>query len=274
MLKYAAKSDVGCRRSNNEDSFSAVPELNLWVLADGVGGHDAGEVASDIACRVIRESVAQGVGLEDAIHKAHDAILAAPANGQGRPGMASTVVALQVEKDGFHVSWVGDSRCYLWSRERGLEQISRDHSLVQRLLEEQHITEEEAGSHPGRNVVLQALGQESIPRLEVESIRDRFEEGQILLLCSDGLNDYVAHADIVAAFERSNDVQEIADQLISKTLANDGADNVTVVLVAMPGAASNGVEPLPDAAQKGWLRNPLAWLIAAALVASAALFLL
>ncbi|MBB3048301.1 protein phosphatase [Litorivivens lipolytica] len=234
MLKYAARSDVGCRRSNNEDNFAAAPEHNLWILADGVGGHDAGEIASEIACQVIRDQVAQGHDLEVAIVKAHEAILAAPEKGHGRPGMASTVVALTADDSGFEVAWVGDSRCYLWSEERGLEQISRDHSLVQRLLEEQHINEEEAANHPGRNIVLQALGQDNVEKLQVDAIRDSFEPGQILLMCSDGLNDYVPHDDIVASFRASDDVDEIADSLVAKTLANNGADNVTVVLVQAP----------------------------------------
>lgn len=264
MLNYAAKSDVGCHRSNNEDSFVAAPELNLWVLADGVGGQDAGEVASDIACRTIREAVHAGASLEQAIHKAHEAVLAAPSEGQGRPGMASTVVALRVDGGQYQVSWVGDSRCYLWSEAHGLEQVSRDQSLVQRLLEEQHITEEEAATHPGRNIVLQALGQENVERLEVDSITDRFEDGQILLMCSDGLNDYVAHQDIVAAFKSNTDVQAIADQLINKTLANDGADNVTVVLVEQVGGEVHSGSGRGDKASPSrWLRRPLAWTVAA-----------
>jgi len=271
MLKFAAKSDVGCHRSNNEDNFAAAPELNLWVLADGVGGQDAGEVASDIACRVIRQAVSAGVGLEDAIHQAHDAILAAPQEGQGRPGMASTVVALQVDGNRYQVSWVGDSRCYLWSRDRGLEQVSRDHSLVQRLLEEQHITEEEAAKHPGRNVVLQALGQENVERLQVDSIHDRFEDGQIILMCSDGLNDYVAHDDIVAAFETHTDVNAIADQLVAKTLANDGGDNVTVVVVELGSAPAASTSA--GAEKAGLLRNPLSWLLGVLIVGAVLYFL-
>lgn len=271
MLRYAAKSDVGCHRSNNEDSFIAAPEMNLWVLADGVGGQDAGEVASDIACRVIRDAVSEGVNLEGAIHRAHDAILAAPEEGHGRPGMASTVVALRVDGDRFQVSWVGDSRCYLWSHDRGLEQISRDHSLVQRLLEEQHITEEEAAKHPGRNVVLQALGQESIERLQVDSIQDRFEDGQIVLMCSDGLNDYVAHEDIVAAFKNHTDVTDIADQLVAKTLANDGGDNVTVVVVKLDSASTTVASVSKKKA--AWWRSPLSWLLGV-LVVGAVVYLL
>lgn len=233
MLDYAAKSDIGCHRSNNEDNFSACPELNLWVLADGVGGQDAGEVASEIACRVIRQELEAGASLEDAIHLAHDSVLGAPAEGVGRPGMASTVVALLVHGDSYQVSWVGDSRCYLWSQRQGLEQVSRDHSLIQQLLEEQYINEEEAAVHPGRNIVLQAIGQENLPSLHVDSIKDGFEDGQVILLCSDGLSDYVKHEDIAAALEASDDLDAVADQLIAKTLANDGADNVTVILVRL-----------------------------------------
>lgn len=242
MLSYAAKSDIGCHRSNNEDNFAACPELNLWVLADGVGGQDAGEVASDITCRVIRQELEAGASLEDAIHLAHDSVLGAPVEGVGRPGMASTVVALLVHGDTYQVSWVGDSRCYLWSRDHGLDQVSRDHSLIQQLLEEQYINEEEAATHPGRNIVLQAIGQENLQYLHVDSIKDSFEDGQVVLLCSDGLSDYVKHEDIVAALEASDDLDAVADQLIAKTLANDGADNVTVILVRLEHRALNDTQ--------------------------------
>lgn len=233
MLSYAAKTDIGCHRDNNEDHYAASPELNLWVLADGVGGQDGGEVASEITCRVIQEELAAGASLEDAIHQAHDRVLGAPLEGVGRPGMASTVVALRVHGDTYQVSWVGDSRCYLWSSERGLEQISRDHSLVQQLLEEQHINEEEAAVHPGRNIVLQALGQEKLEYLHVDTIKDRFEDGQIVLMCSDGLSDYVSHADIADILRDNDDLQQVADRLIDRTLSNNGADNVTVILVRL-----------------------------------------
>ena len=260
MLKYAARSDVGCSRSNNEDNFAAAPEHDLWILADGVGGHDAGEVASEIACQVIRDEVAAGRDMKTAIEAAHQAILAAPEKGRGRPGMASTVVALQVKGNGFEIAWVGDSRCYLWSEQRGLEQISRDHSLVQRLLEEQHINEDEAASHPGRNIVLQALGQDNIEKLQVDTIRDQFEPGQILLMCSDGLNDYVQHEDIVASFRELDDLDDIADSLIEKTLANNGADNVTVVLVQAPSADELKEAEAVSAANAGKSSGPLLWL--------------
>jgi len=275
MLSYAAKSDIGCHRSNNEDNFAACPELNLWVLADGVGGQDAGEVASEITCRVIQRELQAGASLEDAIHIAHDAVLEAPAEGVGRPGMASTVVALLVHGNSYQVSWVGDSRCYVWSREQGLDQVSRDHSLIQQLLEEQHINEEEAATHPGRNIVLQAIGQEKLQYLHVDSITDGFEDGQIILLCSDGLSDYVKHEDIAAILESSDDLSAVSDQLIAKTLANDGADNVTVVLVRLEHRSVNDTQARvsPQASSSGvvlagW--RPVA--VVAAVVALAALF--
>ncbi len=274
MLKYAARSDVGCSRSNNEDNFAAAPEHDLWILADGVGGHDAGEIASEIACQVIRDEVAAGRDMKRAIEAAHQAILAAPEKGRGRPGMASTVVTLQVKENGFEIAWVGDSRCYLWSEQRGLEQISRDHSLVQRLLEEQHINEDEAASHPGRNIVLQALGQDNLEKLQVDTIRDQFEPGQILLMCSDGLNDYVQHEDIVASFRELDDLDAIADSLIEKTLANNGADNVTVVLVQAPSSAEELREAeAVSAAEAGKFSRPLLWL-GGALALAAIYFLL
>lgn len=242
MLSYAARSDAGCHRDNNEDHFVCCPAMNLWVLADGVGGRDAGEVASEVACRVISQELRAGASLEDAIHLAHDSLLDAPREGVGIPGMASTVVALLVHGDSYQVSWVGDSRCYRWRPGRGMEQISHDHSLVQRLIDERHITEEQAADHPGRHVVLQALGQENLPLLHVDSIRDSFADGDVILLCSDGLSDYVEENDIAAAFDDGDDLEIVAERLVEKTLANDGADNVTVVLVRLEARAVEDTE--------------------------------
>lgn len=276
MLSYAAKTDIGCHRDNNEDHYVACPELNLWVLADGVGGQDGGEVASEITCRVIQEELGAGASLEDAIHQAHDRVLDAPLEGVGRPGMASTVVGLLVRGDSYQVSWVGDSRCYLWSTERGLEQVSRDHSLIQQLLEEQHINEEEAAVHPGRNIVLQALGQEKLEYLHVDTIKDRFEDGQIVLMCSDGLSDYVSHADIADILRDNDDLQQVADRLIARTLSNSGADNVTVILVRLERQAVNETRDNRAVNLRAVIKCPLVGLprgvvIAGVIIAVAAL---
>lgn len=232
MLTYAAKSDLGNDRENNEDQFLALPEQMVWVLADGVGGQDAGEVASALVCKRIGDEVGAHHSLESAIQLAHDDILNAPSQGIGKPGMASTVVALQVHDHAYQVSWVGDSRAYLWGHDR-LVQISRDQSLVQRLVDEGVISVEEAFDHPRKNMLLQAIGQENIDKLEIASVRADFEEGDKVILCSDGLSDYVTEAAIVEILRSSDSDQVLVDALVAKALENDGKDNITVVVVTL-----------------------------------------
>ncbi|MFA7554251.1 MAG: protein phosphatase 2C domain-containing protein [Spongiibacteraceae bacterium] len=232
MLSYAAKTDLGNQRSNNEDYYLARPELGLWIMADGVGGQDAGEVASKIVCGVIQSEIKAGASLEDAINMAHQAVKASPAEGVGRVGMASTVVALQVHGKDFQVSWVGDSRAYLWSDDQ-LTQLSHDQSLVQRLLDERVITAEQAQNHPRRNLVMQALGQQNLDAVEVESARGQFNEKDVILLCSDGLSDYVSDEKIIQILRSTSDENALVDALVAAALATEGKDNITVLAINM-----------------------------------------
>ena len=232
MLSYAAKTDIGNKRSNNEDCYLASPELCLWIMADGVGGQDAGEVASKIVCNVIKSEIKEQHGLEDAITMAHQAVKASPAEGVGISGMASTVVALLVHGSDFQVSWVGDSRAYLWS-DGQLVQLSHDQSLVQRLIDEQVISEEEAQNHPRRNLVIQALGQENLESVEVETARGTFKEDDLIILCSDGLTDYVSDAEIQALIESTPNETILVDKLVAAALATEGKDNITVLAINM-----------------------------------------
>lgn len=232
MLSYAAKTDIGNQRGNNEDCYLADPSLNLWVMADGVGGEDAGEVASQIVCNVIQSEIKLGHGLEDAIHMAHKAVQQSPEDGVGTPGMATTVVVLLVHGSDYQISWVGDSRAYLWSGGE-LSQLTHDQSLVQRLLDENVITEEEAQHHPRRNLVIQAIGQENLDAVEVETARGKFKEGDIILLCSDGLSDYVSDEEIKRLLVETSDEQELVDRLVAAALATEGKDNITVLAVNM-----------------------------------------
>ena len=232
MLSYAAKTDVGNKRSNNEDCYLASPELSLWIMADGVGGQDAGEVASKIVCNVIKSEIKAGHSLEDAIQMAHQAVKASPADGVGKPGMASTVVALMVHGSEYQISWVGDSRAYLWAGGQ-LSQVTRDQSLVQRLLDENVITPEQALDHPRRNLVIQALGQENLDSVEVETVRGTFNKDDQILLCSDGLSDYVSDESIANIVATSPHLQATVDKLVAAALATEGKDNITVLVINM-----------------------------------------
>ena len=231
-LLYGASTDIGNVRGHNEDCYLAEPSLGFWLVADGMGGHAAGEVASDIAVKSIGGAVANSVNLIDAIQTAHKSILESPAKGIGKKGMGSTVVAIQVCGMHYKVAWVGDSRAYLWNGQ--LKQISKDHSLVQMLIDSGNLSEREAMNHPQKNLIYQHLGAPDTDELNVGVVEGQFYRGQKILLCSDGLSDELPKDEIADVFVESNDDQQIADKLIDKVLATAANDNVTVVVVAAP----------------------------------------
>ena len=153
--------------------------------------------------------------------------------GIGARGIGSTVIALQVNSSGYEIAWVGDSRAYIWDGE--LKQISRDHSYVQKLLDSGAITEEEAITHPNRNIITQSLGAD-VPQVNVDHVRGQFTPPQKILLCSDGLTDEVLDGEIAVILEQGGDDQSIVNNLISSALMHGGKDNVTVLLVSAPDA--------------------------------------
>ena len=143
---YGERTDVGRVRDHNEDNYVANAELGLWVVSDEMGGHEAGEVASEITVTELPERTRNGAALDEAIGAIHQSILDSPAPGRGAPGMGATVVALKNDGMRYRVAWVGDSRAYLWDGEH-LQQLTRDHSFVQRLIDSGAITAEEAAEH-------------------------------------------------------------------------------------------------------------------------------
>lgn len=233
--KFSAATDTGLRRGNNEDSYLCLPELGLWIVADGMGGHEAGEVASAIVVDSIRSQLLDGASLAEAIQGAHRAVQEAAKAGIGTLGMGSTVVALLSKDDHYEVAWVGDSRAYLWSPHTAqLQRLSTDHSYVQMLLESGAIAEHEAATHPDKNVITQCIGSADTEEVVVDSVEGNWEEGQWILLCSDGLTDELddeAIADILAAARSPRDA---VNQLISQSLAHGGHDNITVQVVESP----------------------------------------
>lgn len=233
------RSDVGRVRRHNEDSFAVREDLGLWVVADGMGGAAAGEVASAIAVDVIAREVESGAALDDAIAEANRAILAAGASGRGRVGMGSTVVAARLQGRRYTVAWVGDARAYLWGG--ALRRLSHDHSRIQELLDAGLISAEEARLHPQRSVITRVLGGPDGTAAAVEQISGALEPEQGLLLCSDGLTSEVPDEDIARVLSgnltANGKGQAAAERLVSLALENGGGDNVTVVLVGLPPAA-------------------------------------
>ena len=237
-LLYGASTDVGNVRDHNEDCYLAEPSLGLWLVADGMGGHACGEVASDIVVRTIGEAVASGDELTNAIQKAHKAVLESGKKGIGKPGMGSTVIAIHVQGHHYKIAWVGDSRAYLWNGK--LKQISKDHSLVQMLVDTGNITEKEAMNHPQKNIIYQNLGAQDADEVTIGVIEGQFYSKQKILLCSDGLSDELPGNEIADVFGESNNDQQITDNLISKVLETRANDNITIVVVSAPDDAPEG----------------------------------
>ncbi len=243
-VRWGSATHVGLVRAGNEDAF--VTEPMVFGVADGMGGHQAGEVASDIAARIIRDRLGAGasnVGVVVAsVVEANASIYQAAHASVDHHGMGTTLTALVVLRADessvarFALVNVGDSRTYLL-RNGVLHRATVDHSYVQELVNTGHISEDEARAHPRRNIVTRALGIE--PTVRVDTWLVPMVHGDRFILCSDGLVDEVHDDDIEAIALAAGDPQSAAEQLVAKANANGGRDNVTVVVVDV----LQGVEP-------------------------------
>ena len=232
---FGSRTDVGCVRDHNEDSLVVAPPL--YVVADGMGGHAAGEVASEIAVTTMAELAPEhpdGDALERAVEEANRAIIRAASEGRGRAGMGTTVTAAMLEEERLVIAQVGDSRAYLLHHSK-LQQITRDHSLMADMIEAGQITPEEARTHPNRSIITRALGSDPTTCADIYELN--VEAGDRLLLCSDGLTSMLRDADIESTLSRVQDPQRCAAQLVNEAIAAGGYDNVTVVVVDVSGLA-------------------------------------
>ncbi|MDO4552173.1 MAG: Stp1/IreP family PP2C-type Ser/Thr phosphatase [Bacillota bacterium] len=239
-MQIGAQTDRGKNRDHNEDALLALEAESVFLVADGVGGHRAGEVASGTAAALLRQRLAarplKGETDEDAVREyfleylqeANGTIEALARQNPENAGMATTAVLLYVGGSRAFVANVGDSRAYLL-RDGVLRQITEDHTFVNQLLKEGTITDREACNHPSRNMITRALGGE-------ETVAPDFYlfpvfEGDVLLLCSDGLYNEVEEEAIGRHAEEASDMQSLADRLVALANENGGGDNITVVCV-------------------------------------------
>lgn len=232
-LKWGATTDVGMVRQQNEDAFHA--EENLYIVADGMGGHNAGEVASALAVSTVRSGARMGIRTTDQfrelVQQANTAIYTASLDDSTQSGMGTTLTAAAVvpgEEPRILIANVGDSRTYLF-RGGVLSRLSVDHSYVQELVNEGIITPEEARVHPRRNIVTRAMGIDRSVQVDVFSHLVR--TGDRLVLCSDGLVDEVPDTDIARVLTEHTDPQETAEVLVMVANANGGRDNTTVIVL-------------------------------------------
>jgi PPM family protein phosphatase len=252
---HFAETNIGRKRSHNEDCYAAEPALGLYVVCDGMGGGNAGEVASRMAIDAILDYVkaetASGCGacrvsanpdlspetnqLGAAIRAANETVYRASWEHARYAGMGTTVVAARLTERYLSIAHVGDSRLYL-IRKGAIQALTNDHSWVAEQVAKGYMTEEEAEHSPRRNVVTRALGVESTVDIDLAEIP--IFNGDLLLLCSDGLTRGVRCCEILRTVEAAGDLCDKAGRLVS--LANDagGDDNITVVLVSVQGSAS------------------------------------
>lgn len=234
MLTHAL-SDIGLVRETNEDSYVLEPP-HLFVVADGMGGHVAGEIASQLASTTVRRYIEENVGdinleilLQQAIDQANTAVYQLAQSKEDFNGMGTTVTAIYVDGDVVYWGHVGDSRIYLL-RNGELSQITKDHSLVFELVQSGNITKEEAKSHPKRNMLTRAVGTSSLIKIDTGIIR--WEPEDILLMCTDGLTNMVSEQDISNLInDPQGDFNLILEKLVVQAKNAGGFDNITTILL-------------------------------------------
>lgn len=232
-ISFGSRTDIGYVRDHNEDSLIIIPPL--FAVADGMGGHEAGEIASEITVNTLAElapSHLDAEGLTAAVEAANYNVMKAPRQGIGRDGMGTTLTAAMLEGERLIIAQVGDSRAYLLHKGH-LQQITRDHSLMADLIEAGQITPEEARVHPNRSVITRAIGSDIHMRPDIYELN--VDAGDRILLCSDGLSSMISNNAIESIMRRQSDAQHCADELVTAALENGGADNVTVVVADVPG---------------------------------------
>ena len=236
-MKTFSKTDVGMIREVNQDcvfvSDTPIGRLpNLLVVADGMGGHKAGEYASRLAVEVVQQELAVDTGenpeamLTRAITSANRKLLEAAKQDARFRGMGTTLIVATVIESTLYFANVGDSRLYLLNED--IRQLSRDHSLVQEMLRLGGINQEEAKHHPDKNIITRAVGAKA--KIEVDFYEYRLKKGDIILMCTDGLSNMVEDEEIFRIVKSSRDVVEAVERLIKRANSNGGSDNIGVIV--------------------------------------------
>lgn len=229
-------SDVGLKRTLNEDfaSYLEKEEFKIYVVADGMGGHNAGEVASQMAAERIVSYVDEKFSssnarnlIEDAIKKVNTDIFNFSNTNEKLNGMGTTVTVCFVTKEFIHIANVGDSCCFA-IRNNEIKKITKDHSLVQELVDSGSISEKEAENHPKKNIITRALGTSSTVSVDVFELDN--DEYELYILCSDGLTNELTKEEILQVATEEKDYMKSADRLVALAKENGGRDNITVLL--------------------------------------------
>ena len=242
IIEQAGRTDVGRQRSANEDSLVLQPPF--FAVADGMGGARAGEVASAMAAEAFEGAAESGEAAEAQltriVREANRRIYEIAVSDESRRGMGTTLTAAKIHGDDVSLGHVGDSRAYLL-RDGELEQLTRDHSLVAELERSGQITPEAAEHHPQRSIITRALGPE--PDVEVDTYTVPGHDGDVFLICSDGLTSMISDEEVAAILRSADSLDDAADQLVRAANQSGGKDNITVILFRL--AQGEGGEPAP-----------------------------
>lgn len=257
--RFSGRTHPGRRGGTNEDVIGWDEASNLWFVADGMGGHASGDVAS----RVVKETLlgeALSLPLAEALRKAHATVAATAKTDSAYDNMGSTVVAARIAGRHAEIAWVGDSRAYLW-RDGSLSALTRDHSYLEMLRAQENLSEEQLRAHPDRHLVTRTLG---IGTPEPALARMALQRGDWLLLCSDGLNDELEDREIAEVLRDHPEPERATQALIDTALAKGGRDNVSAVVVAYDGP--DAVDFSSALSQKLTAMLPIIGGVAAAMV--------
>lgn len=235
-----AATDTGMVREGNEDSYLVDRQLDLFAVADGMGGHRAGEVASAVALGGLRAAVGDGASVADAVGRANTAVWDRASDDTDLAGMGTTLTAATFDGTTLTIGHVGDSRAYLF-RNGTLEQLTVDHSLVAELIRDGRISEEQAAVHPQRSIITRALGVDSSVEVDVYSLV--LHPADRVMLCSDGLTSMVRTPRITEILAAEDEPTGAANALVDAANAAGGEDNITVVVLD---AVGEGKDPLPS----------------------------
>ncbi|MEO0819409.1 MAG: protein phosphatase 2C domain-containing protein [Pseudomonadota bacterium] len=248
-VHFCPRTHIGRVRKLNEDSILARPEIGVWVVSDGMGGHDAGDFASQTVVETIAglpqqlEPAELMNGVRNAIQDAHSNILVESAR-RGGVTIGATVVSLILANEHFVCLWAGDSRLYLL-RGGVLTMVSTDHSIVAALVENGQLTWDEAERHPQSNAITRAVGVGEAD-IEIDKVRGRVQPGDRFLLCSDGLTKY-ASAAVLERLLAAGPVETAADRLLEYALSGGGADNISLIVIEVPGTLPDDTAVLDTA---------------------------
>lgn len=248
-ISAAGLTDVGIIRSGNEDNFLMVPDKGVFIVADGMGGHAAGEVASEMAVRIVARELGDITGASDveasqrmrkAIHLANGAIFERTLTEHDKRGMGTTATAMVVIGNRYLIGQVGDSRAYVM-RDGAFVQLTKDHSYVQEQVDAGYLSPEEARTHPYSNVITRCVGAngEVVPDLYSGVLHP----DDVFLLASDGLTGMIEDHDIHALLQSARSLEDQVAQLVAEANRRGGLDNITVILVRVDSVESADTSP-------------------------------